>query len=119
MLSLSFRSSKCKKALQRHELYTCSYTCSKLECEPPNASNDSLLAAYEAYNAVYTQEVNALLMADKTKGKDAAQKVQSYQESKKREIKELAQSLCKDSETLSSRHTDVGRLLGLVSLYVF
>ncbi len=86
--------------------------CRKLKCEPPNTSSESLLAAYQAYNTVYTQEINDILLADKIQNKD-----NSYGKNKKKEIQALAQSLQKDVRTLSSRHAEVGRLLGLVSVF--
>jgi hypothetical protein len=60
---------------------------------------------------VYTQEVNAILLADKLRSKNT-----TYKDDKKKEIKALAHSLEKDREQLSSRHSEVGRLLGLVSM---
>jgi hypothetical protein len=78
-----------------------------------------LRAAYNAYQEVFNKEVNAILTDDKvTHGKSAAQgKSATFDlEKKKKQIRALSQSLQRDRKTLSSRHEDVGKLLGFVSL---
>jgi hypothetical protein len=62
---------------------------------------------------VYAQEINTILMAEKTRKTSSCNT--SYKDQKKKEIQALAQSLLKDATALYSRHTDVGKLLGLVS----
>jgi hypothetical protein len=80
---------------------------SKLQCEPTNSSDRTLWAAYEEYNKVYTEEIQAILNSDRANS--------SYQDAKKKVIQSLAQSLKGTREALSSRPSDVGKLLGLVS----
>jgi hypothetical protein len=89
--------------------------CSKLQCEPQNTSSHQLLAAYEAYHKLYNEEIQAILLADKTKSHEGT----SYQDERKKLIKELAQKLHNNRLNLGSRATELGTLLGLVSLKIF